>query len=281
MPHPGGDVRPSVIDRVFCVLESCAASSRGLTLVDLVQRTGLPKTTLHRVCWKLVDLGMLMHGEDGFRIGMKLFALGSMSPDLRKLRAAAMPYLHRLVTDTGWATNLAVIADQRALIVEEVYGGLGAGRRRMVGARLPLHATAVGKALLAACDDAGVDALIGTGMLRPFTTSTVVRPNLLRDQLAAVRRTGVAFSHEEFSTGTSGVAAPVLVGDAIVAAVAAVGTPGEAGLRQRAAAVRLAAAMIQRALSPAARSGEGNGALAPIRGGRPASSADATLLLRT
>lgn len=251
MPHAGGEGRPSVVDRVFCVLESCAGSSRGLTLVDLVERTGLPKTTLHRVCWKLVDLGMLAHSEDGFRIGMKLFALGSMSPDLRKLRAAAMPYLHQLVNETGWATNLAVLADRRALIVEEVYGGLSAARRRTVGGRLPLHATAVGKALLAGYDEARVDLLVGTGMLRPYTPTTVVRPNLLRDQLATARRTGVAFSHEEWSMGTSGVAAPILMGGGLVAAVAAVGEPGEPGLRQRAPAVRIAALRIGRALNPA------------------------------
>jgi DNA-binding IclR family transcriptional regulator len=204
------------------------------------------------VCWKLVDLGMLSHAEDGFRIGTKLFALGSMSPDLRRLRAAAMPYLHQLVAETGWATNLAVIADRRALIVEEVYGGRSGTRRRMVGARLPLHATAVGKALLAGSDDATFDHLLGTGLLRPYTTTTIVRPNLLRAQVAAVRRSGVAFSHEEWSLGTSGVAAPIMVGAAAVAAVAAIGEPGESGLRQRAQAVRVAAMRIERALSPAA-----------------------------
>jgi IclR family transcriptional regulator, acetate operon repressor len=250
MTHPGGEGRPSVVDRVFCVLESCAGSSRALTLVDLVERTGLPKTTLHRVCWKLVELEMLSHADDGFRIGTKLFALGSMSPDLRRLRAGAMPYLHQLVIQTGWATNLAVVADRRALIVEEVYGGHSTSRRRMVGARLPLHATAVGKALLAAHDDAGVDRLIGTGLLRPYTATTIVRPNLLREQLATVRRTGIAFSHEEWSMGTSGVAAPIIVGSTIVAAVAAVGEPGETGLRQRAPEVRAAAVRIRRALAP-------------------------------
>src|SRR6266487_162934 len=95
--HPGGEGAPSVADRVFAVLESCAGSSHPLTLVDLVERTGLPKTTLHRMCWKLVELGMLEHAQDGFRIGTKLFALGSMNPGLRRLRAIAMPYLHTLV----------------------------------------------------------------------------------------------------------------------------------------------------------------------------------------
>jgi IclR family transcriptional regulator, acetate operon repressor len=249
--HPGGEGGPSVADRVFVVLESCAGSSRALTLVDLVERTGLPKTTLHRMCWKLVELGMLEHADGGFRIGTKLFALGSMNPGLRRLRATAMPHLHGLVERTGWAVNLAVLADRRALIVEEIYGTQSQTMRRMVGGRLPLHATAVGKALLSGYADAPLEALVGVRTLRPFTRTTIVRPNLLREQLDAIRRTGVAYSHEEWSLGTSGVASPVVVEGRVLAAVAAVGPPGDAGLRQRAGSVHAAASAVARALTPA------------------------------
>jgi IclR family transcriptional regulator, acetate operon repressor len=251
MSTSGGEGRPSVVDRVFCVLDSCAGSPRALTLVDLVERTGLPKTTLHRVCWKLVELGMLSHADDGFRIGAKLFAMGSMNPDLRRLRAAAMPHLHELVGRTGWATNLAVAVDDRVLVVEEVYSERMSAMPRMVGARLPLHATALGKALLAGYPASELDALLARG-LRPYTPTTIVRPNLLCDQLAGIRASSVAFSHEEWSPGTSGAASPVVVAGRVVAAVAAVGPSTEPGLRERGAYVRVAAARLSQALSPAA-----------------------------
>jgi IclR family transcriptional regulator, acetate operon repressor len=252
MSRPGGEEGAhSVATRVFVVLEACASSPRALSLVDLVERTGLPKTTLHRLCWKLVELGMLEHVGGGFRIGTKLFALGSMNLELRRLRAVAMPQLHALVARTGWATNLAVPADGRALIVEEVYGTFTHDMRRMVGVRLPLHATAVGKALLCGLDGDALDELIGDGLLRPFTRTTIARPGLLREQLATIRRTGVAYSHEEWALGTSGVAAPVHVGSTVVAAIATVGPPGAAGMRMCADAVRIAAANVGRALSPA------------------------------
>jgi IclR family transcriptional regulator, acetate operon repressor len=251
MPDSGGEAAHSVADRVFVVLESCAASPRALSLVDLVERTGLPKTTLHRLCWKLVELGMLEHAGGGFRIGTKLFALGSMNTQLRRLRAIAMPHLHALVARTSWATNLAVPADGRALIVEEVYGTSTHDMRRMVGVRLPLHATAVGKALLCGLADDELDALIGDGMLRPFTRTTIVRPNVLREQLAAIRHSGVAYSHEEWSLGTSGVASPVVVDGSVIAAIAVVGPPGAAGMRRCADSVRLAAASVAGVLRPA------------------------------
>ena len=250
MRAPGGEGRASVADRVFLVLDCCAGSGRPLSLVELEARTGLPKTTLHRICWKLVELGMLEHGRAGFRVGTTLFALGGMNPGLRKLRVVAMPHLHTLVASTGWATNLAVLAGGRALIVEEVYGGQSRAMPRMVGHRLPLHATAVGKALLSGYADDELDSLVEGSGLRPFTGATIVHPGRLRAQIEVVRRTGIAYSHEEWEAGTSGVAAPVLVGGGVAAAIAAVGPPGRAGLRQRADSVRVAAAKVARAFGP-------------------------------
>jgi DNA-binding IclR family transcriptional regulator len=243
--------RPSVVDRVFDVLESCAGSSRSLTLVDLVARTGLPKSTVHRVCRKLVELGMLSHDAAGFRIGTRLFALGNMNADLRRLRAIAMPHLYHLVDRTGWTATLAVADGDQALIIEE----LGVNTATMsapsrVGERVPLYATAVGKALLANFDQADANALLGERLLTPYTPTTVVRPNLLLDQLGLIRQTGVAFSHEEWTRGTSAVASPVFVAGELIAAVAAVGPPGESGLRQRAELVRATAHRLGTALHP-------------------------------
>jgi len=252
MRHAGGEGGPSVADRVFVVLESCAASHRALSLADLVERTGLPKTTLHRVCWKLVELGMLDHGDDGFRIGTKLFALGGMNPRLRRLRAVAMPYLHALATHSGWVVNLAIPSDGRALIVEEVFGrGHPAPLARMCGATMPLHATAIGKALLAGLDEDELGATLGDAALKPFTRSTIVRPSVLREHLAGIRGRGVAFSHQEWRLGTSGVAAPVVADGETVAAVAVVCRADDALVRGLAAPVRRTAQAIARDLAPA------------------------------
>ena len=249
MSTSGGEGRPSVVDRVFCVLESCAASGRSLTLVDLSKRTGLPKTTVHRVCWKLVELGLLLHSEHGFQVSPKLFALGSMSPDLRRLRALAMPWLHELTARTDAATNLAVLAEGRALVVEEVYGRNARRMPRMVGARLPLHATAVGKALLSGMSDSELLDYLGSSGLRAYTPNTIVRPNLLKEHLERARISGYTVSCEEWSLGTSGVAAPVIADGQIVAAIAVVGDTSERSLQSHIQYVRQVGAKLSQALS--------------------------------
>lgn len=245
------------------VLQSCGATDRSLTLADLVELTGLPKTTLHRVCWKLVELGLLERSGGGFRTGTKLFELGGMNPRLRALRATAMPFMHTLASRTAAAVNLAVQCDSRALIVDEVFAGRTPHTTRMVGSPMPLHATAIGKALLSGVSDAELDLLLGEGLLRPYTRWTVVRPNLLREQLAQVRRTGAAFSHEEWQLGTAGVAAPVYSHGEVVAAIAVITTPDETLLGDAAQLLRAAAGRITVSLdAPAPLPGHPDGVAA-------------------
>jgi DNA-binding IclR family transcriptional regulator len=246
-------VRPesglSSLDRALVVLEACALSNSPLNLTELVRRTELPKTTVHRLCSKLVELGMLDRTPKGFRIGIKVYTLGNTSHALRRLRTKAMPHLHDLVNRTGWATNLVILAGARAFVVEEVFGKNQAQpMRRMAGARLPLHATAVGKALLAGCHDQTLEAVIAEG-LTPYTNRTIVRGHILREQIQVVRESRIAYSDEEWTMGSSGVASLVVANGAVVAAVGVVGDPGEAGLRQRATAVKVAAAAISSGLS--------------------------------
>jgi DNA-binding IclR family transcriptional regulator len=237
---------------MFTVLEACAAHNGPLTLADLGERTGLPKTTLHRVCWKLVELRVLVHSARGFEVGARLYALGSMSPSLRRLRATAMPLMHALVATTGWVANLGVLYERRVLVVDEVAGAVALPpRERMLGTTMPLYATALGKALAASAPASLIDELCEPVVLRPYTRHTIVRTDLLRAHLDEVRRQGYATSHEELRLGTCGVAAPVLVGDELVAAIALVGPPGDSALRRLARPVQHTAARLAQALAPA------------------------------
>jgi IclR helix-turn-helix domain len=96
--------RDPVAQRILLVLEACAALKRPLTMMELVNATGLAKTTVHRMCWKLVDLGLLERSEEGFAIGTKVFALANANPVINEIRVAAMPYLLELQgPDYRWA----------------------------------------------------------------------------------------------------------------------------------------------------------------------------------
>jgi DNA-binding IclR family transcriptional regulator len=230
----------AVIDRAFTVLEACAASRRTVSLADLVRLTGLPKTTLHRLCWKLEALGALEQHQDGFRIGPKLFAFGAMNPTVQRLRTASMPFLYDLSASTGHISNLAVMQGGQALLIDEVFAA-EKPVPRMVGALLPLHATALGKVLLAAQPVPVRRALVGTDLLPAFTRHTIIRPNILLDHLEVIAHTGLAYSREEWRLGFAGVAASVPADGRRTAALALVGIPRATDLERYGQAVRSAA----------------------------------------
>jgi DNA-binding IclR family transcriptional regulator len=227
-------------ERIVALLEACAASPGAVTLGELVRRTALPKTTVHRLCAKLTALGLLDGGPGGFQLGPRLYALAG-NPAIHALRARAIPILHELAMTSGYNANLAVLSGSQALLVEEVYDR--AWPTRLVGQALPLHCTAVGKALLLGRSGRQIEALVGPGPLAPATRHSIVRTELLIAHLRAAEHEGVVYSNEEWRLGISGVAAPVSDGVAISLA----GRPGAGSLRALAGPVRQAAAALANA----------------------------------
>jgi len=238
----------SGIERAFAVLEACAASRRTVSLGDLVRLTGIPKSTLHRLCWQLTEQGALEHRPDGYRIGPKLFSLGAVNPTIQRLRTAGMPLLHALSSFTGHVANLAVLHGDRALLLDEVFALEKPAHPRMVGATLPLHATALGKVLLATQPVAVRRALLGEGILPAYTRRTVVRPGVLLEQLQVVAETGIAHSREEWRLGFAGVAASVRTHEEPRAAIALVGIPRADETERYVGVVRNAADALAEAL---------------------------------
>jgi DNA-binding IclR family transcriptional regulator len=170
-----------------------------------------------------------------------------------------MPLLYDLASTTGHVSNLALMEEGRALLIDEVF----AAERpvpRMVGAHLPLHATALGKVLLAAQPTAVRRKIIGRRLLPAFTRNTIIRPNLLLDHVAVIAETGIAYSREEWRLGFAGVAASVFVDGRLADALALVGIPRAADLDRYAASVRVAADRLAEALKrPVIRDACGTG----------------------
>jgi DNA-binding IclR family transcriptional regulator len=237
-------------ERIFAIVEICAAAGRPLTLAELAAETGLPKSSLHRICNRLVELGALDLDAEGYEVGTLLFALGSLNPRLRRLRVVAMPYLHELVAHSGWVANLAVLRDGRALLVDEVFGPRPV-IPKLIGATLPLHATALGKALLGGLDPGAAEELIATLPMRRFTTRTVATRKALRAQVATIAAGEPAISREEWRLGTVGVAAPVRIEGQAVAALALIGGRGERGIERVRGPVAAAARDLGAALARA------------------------------
>ena len=209
-----------VATRALAVLDSFTAEAPRLSLSEIAQRSGTPLTTTHRLLAALTDWGALVRRADGrYEIGRKLWDLGLLAPVQLELRQVAAPFLLDVHTATRDTVHLAVRERLSALYVERVSGRESVPVVSQVGSRLPLHATGVGKVLLAAAPDDVVDRVLRSATRA--TRHTVVEPGRLHREIAEVRRRGFARTAEEMSLGASSVAVPVTVERGGVPVVAA------------------------------------------------------------
>jgi DNA-binding IclR family transcriptional regulator len=238
-----------VISKVVSLLDAFGPATPELSLGDLARLTGLPVSTTYRLASELVEWGGLERADgSGYRVGMRLWELGALAPRGGTLRDVALPFMQDLYEATHENVHLAVRDGLEALYVDTISGRGSVPTRSRRGGRLPLHATGVGKVLLAHAPQEVLSAVIDSGMRR-YTPYTVVAPGHLRRSLTEVRRHGVAYAREEMTLGSLSVAAPITgTGGTVVAALALVLTQGRGDLRRLAPAVRTAAISTSRAL---------------------------------
>jgi DNA-binding IclR family transcriptional regulator len=210
----------SAVGRSLSVLGVFDEGHRSLTLSQIGRRAQLPLATAHRLVGELAAARLLVRRGDGsYEVGARLWRLGLLS-EPTTLRETALPHLQDLVAATGHTVHLAVLEGSGAMVIERLAGTRTVSTRHKPGAALPLHCTAVGKALLAHADPAVLEEVMAS--LTRYTPFTITDPRVLERQLQEVRRSGVARSAQEHRMGMSSLAVPVFGSDGIVAAVAVI-----------------------------------------------------------
>jgi IclR family acetate operon transcriptional repressor len=198
----------SVVGKIDCILGAFDASHTTVSLAELARRTGLAKSTLHRLTATLVDSGMLERQNGRFQLGLRLFELGQLVPGQRALRDAALPFMEDLFEVTHETVHLGVPDGIEIMYVDKIQGHRTVRSPSRVAGRMPLYCTAIGKAVLAFSPAELTERVIEAG-LAPRTPYTIVSPQLLRESVAEAAERGVAFDREEASLGLGCAAAPV------------------------------------------------------------------------
>ncbi|BBY92618.1 transcriptional regulator [Mycobacterium gallinarum] len=231
----------AVIDRVSLVLDAFDGPGR-LNLAQIVRRTGLPRSSAHRMLERLVALRWLRRNGRDYELGMRLVELGSLAVHQDRLHRAAIPLLHDLHRATGLVVHLAVLDGSDVVYLEKIGDRMVAAIPTRVGGRQPAHCAAVGKAMLAYNSEADV-----VDLSTRKTRYSISTPAQLRAELANVRGRGVAFDREESVPGFGCVAAPIGGPGEAVAAVSVCGPVSRMTFDQRLAApVRMTAMGIWR-----------------------------------
>lgn len=249
MPDAAANDTLGVLDRMTSILEAFDQDDRGLGISELAQRAVLPKSTVSRLVATLVRQGYLEREGKQIHLGLRLFELGQLAEQPRELRLAGLPVMADLRNKTGENVHLA-IRDRREMVCIAVMRGRPAGPPTVrIGGRLPIHATALGKAVLAHSPPSDVAEVVSSG-LEAWTSHTISDPAVLRRQLDDIRGGELAAEVEEFADGLSCAASAVFAPSGrLVGAVSISGSADGFDADRFAPAIRAAALTLTRRLA--------------------------------
>jgi DNA-binding IclR family transcriptional regulator len=241
------------VDRAARILKVLASGPRRLGVSEIADRLGLTRPTVHGLLQTLQAHGFVEQDRDSdkYQLGAGLLQLGNSYLDLNELRARSLVHAERLAARADAAVRVGVMHGATVVIVHHVFRPDTTLQILEVGAELPLHASALGKAMLAFASDQDVADLLDEPL--PRLTSRTLSPRALREELADVRERGVARERDEAVLGESSLASPIF--DHSERAVGAIGVVGDTDrvmprgpARQLVAAVTEAARGVSREL---------------------------------
>ncbi len=219
--------RIQAIERAVAILGAFSADEPDLRVSDIAQRLGLHKSTVHRFLVNLDSAGMVEKSPrtGRYRLGLRLFELGSLVMQRMNLWDEALPFLEDLVQRTGETGHLAVMEAGEAVYVERVEARRALRVPTAIGRGYPAHATNLGKVLLAFRPLDEVDAIIAEKGLAGFTSHTITEPERLHEDLGSIRERGFSIDNEEYDEGLRCIGAPVWDHTGHVVAAIGIGGP--------------------------------------------------------
>ncbi len=239
--------------RCLQALEVLAREPYLLGLAELASALSLPKSSTHRLMGLLVDSGFveLEPATKRYALTAKVLWIGGSYLRNSAVERSALMVMPQLSDETGTTSHLAVWESGAVLILHSTDPADAISLFVEVGERRPMHASALGKALLAYRPASDLRAICGRG-LSQFTPRTITTAAALEEELARVRETGVAIDNEEYATGMRCIAAPIRDQQGVIAAL---GISGDLGRIPEEAVPRLSRLVQDAALRTSAQLG--------------------------
>lgn len=198
------------LTKALRVLDLFNGVEGGLTLSEIAQRLGTRPGSIYPILYTLNKLGYLERDADTkrYKLGLHILALANQVLSSLDIRQVAKPVLKRLAREFSANAHLAVLYEGEVLYLDREEASPSVIIPTVIGRRVPLHCTALGKVLLA-YNPEDLEKLLAKGPLPALTSNTITNPELLRRELEQVRQQGYATDWEEFHEGNVCVAAPV------------------------------------------------------------------------
>jgi DNA-binding IclR family transcriptional regulator len=223
------------VQRALGVLTLFAEHGPVLRVSDVVKLCGLGASTASRLLATLADANLLERdGGGSFQLGPAVITLAGVALNRSQLYREARTVAYEISADTGLGVNIAEMRDGKVFYLLHFDGRLAPRSYTLMGRHNPLHATGMGKCLLADLSPSEVTRLLGAGPFDSYTAHTLTDPEDLDEHLRLVRARGYATELEELALSRACVAAPIRGhGGAVVAAISISGPLSALRLEER------------------------------------------------
>lgn len=201
-----------VLDRAVAIISAIAESRSDAGLAELAETVKLHKSTAHRILmilegYRIVD----RDPQTGrYRLGLRLFELGTIAIASFNIRERARRHLERLLYEVDETVHLCVLDGGEVMYLDKYEPSRSVRMASRIGRRNPAHCTAVGKAMLAWLPEREVDEILQKHGLQRLTRNTITTPAELKIELKTIRSRGYSIDNEEVEEGVRCVGAAVL-----------------------------------------------------------------------
>ncbi len=197
------------ISRAFDILEALSLERKGLRLTELSEQLELHKSTVYRILKSLIDRGYVEKSDKYYRLGLGFIMLSSHLLNSIELKTEAEPYLRQLSDLTGQTVFLAVREETEVVYIDKVEQFNSLRRYSIIGKRIPIYCTSLGRSLLFDEDEESLDNLLNIIEIKKVTRKTETDPIRLQHKIRRMKKRGWSEDIEEHQSGVRCVGAPV------------------------------------------------------------------------
>ena len=200
------------VEKALRIIESFDLDRPEISVAEFVEKLSMPKVSVYRFLRVLAKNGFINQNKQtkNYRLGLKIFELGSIVLKNFDFREVAFPLITELSKRSGETVHLGVLDAQQVVSIESVESNQALRISMPVGKRVYLHSTGVGKAILAFLDYEEIKEIVQQKGLPRFTRNTIIDFDELMEEVQTIRNRGYAIDNEENEPGVRCVAAPVL-----------------------------------------------------------------------
>lgn len=208
-----GKIIQSVV-KAMKLLDILAESSVPLSLAEVSNLTGWPKSTIHGLLSTMKESSVVAQDEEGrYMLGIRLFEYGCTLSSSWTILETAKPFIQHISYHTGEAVFLSILDRGEVITLDRADNRTGLQTSAEMGCRLPVHCTSQGKLFLAYMSEQEQKNILKKTDFRPYTSHTITSIAELEKEFEKIRQQGYSIENGEYKTGLRSVAAPIVDGE--------------------------------------------------------------------